>query len=160
MPTAAHIYCFDTSALIHAWIRAYPPKHFGSLWNQLDGLIAAGRMLSSIEVYNELKKKDDELASWAKDRKDELFREIDGPVQDAVVVLMHAYPRLVDTSKGKSGADPFVIAQAMGANPMLIVVTQEDGGSELRPKIPYVCAQQGITCMRILDVIQMENWSF
>ncbi len=160
MPIAAHIYCFDTSALIHAWIRAYPPKHFGSLWKQLDGLIATGRMLSSVEVYNELKKKDDELASWAKDRKDELFREIDDPVQDAVVALMRMYPKLVDTSKGKSGADPFVIAQAMGANPMLIVVTQEDGGSEARPKIPYVCAQQGITCMRILDVIQAENWSF
>jgi hypothetical protein len=61
---AAHIYCFDTSALIHAWIRAYPPKHFGSLWKQLDGLIAVGRMLSSVEVYNELKKKDDELERY------------------------------------------------------------------------------------------------
>jgi hypothetical protein len=160
VPIAPHIYCFDTSALIHAWIRAYPPKHFGSLWEQLDGLISAGRIFSSIEVYNELKKKDDELAGWAKDRKDEFFREIDNPVQDAVAMLMRKYPKLVDTSKGKSGADPFVIAQAMAANPMLIVVTQEDGGSAARPKIPYVCAQQGITCMRVLDVIQAENWSF
>jgi hypothetical protein len=128
VPIAAHIYCFDTSALIHAWIRAYPPKHFGSLWKQLDGLIAAGRMVSSVEVYNELKKKDDELAGWAKDRKDEIFREIDDPVQVAVVMLMRTYPKLVDTSKGKSGADPFVIAQAMGANPTHVVVTQEDGG--------------------------------
>ena len=123
MPIAPHIYCFDTSALIHAWIRAYPPKHFGSLWEQLDGLISAGRIF-------------------------------------AVAMLMRKYPKLVDTSKGKSGADPFVIAQAMAANPMLIVVTQEDVGSAARPKIPYVCAQQGITCMRVLDVIQAENWSF
>ncbi|MCI0736473.1 MAG: DUF4411 family protein [Beijerinckiaceae bacterium] len=160
MPDAARIYCFDTSALIHAWVRAYPPKHFSGLWKELDGLIAAERMLSSVEVYNELKKKDDELADWAKSRKNELFREIDSLVQGAVVTLMRKYPKLVDTNKGKSGADPFVIAQAMSANPMFIVVTQEDGGSQARPKIPYVCAQEGVTCMCILDVIQAENWSF
>lgn len=117
-------------------------------------------MLSSVEVFNELKRKDDELADWAKNRRNELFREIDELVQEAVVAVMGAYPKLVDTAKGKSGADPFVIAQAMSANPTLIVVTQEEGGSEARPKIPYVCAQQGITCMGILDLIQAENWSF
>jgi hypothetical protein len=73
---------------------------------------------------------------------------------------MRKYPKLIDTSKGKSGADPFVIAQAMVANPMLVVVTQEDGGSAARPKIPYVCAQQSLTCIPILNVIQAENWSF
>lgn len=30
------IYSVDSSALIHAWRRAYPPKHFRGFWNAVD----------------------------------------------------------------------------------------------------------------------------
>ena len=61
-------------------------------------------------------------------------------VQAEVIRLMRAYPRLVDTKKGKSGGDPFVLAQALAGDPRLVVVSEEKGGSENSPKIPYVCA--------------------
>jgi Domain of unknown function (DUF4411) len=54
---------------------------------------------------------------------------------------MTAYPRLVDTSKGRSGADPFVIALAAAANPIMTVVTEEHPG---KTKIPDVCKKEGI----------------
>ena len=63
------IYCCDTSSLIHAWRRAYPPKSFKTFWGKLDDLMDDGRLVSSIEVYGELEKKDDDVFGWAKTRK-------------------------------------------------------------------------------------------
>jgi hypothetical protein len=154
------IYSIDTSALVHGWRRAYPPKRFSALWAKIDELIEQGRLVASIEVLHELEKKDDDVFAWAKERKATLFREIDEDVQGAVVFLMQTYPKLVDTGKGKSGGDPFVIAQAMAANPRHVVVTQEAGGSNERPKIPFVCQAEGVECIDLLSLIEAEDWSF
>lgn len=153
-------YSIDTSSLLHAWFRAYPPKRFGSLWSALDRLIDEGRLLASIEVFHELRKKDDDVFAWAKDRKQAFFREIDDKVQGEVVRIMQAYPKLVDTGKGKSGGDPFVIAQALASTPRLIVITQEFGGSADKPKIPFVCDQEGVRYINLLTLIEEEDWSF
>ncbi len=154
------IYCIDTSSLLHAWRRAYPPKRFNGLWTALDRLIDDARLLATIEVYHELKKKDDDIFEWSKVRKEALFREIDDDVQVEVVRIMQKYPKLVDTGKGKSGGDPFVIAQALAADPPLVVVTQEAGGSAEKPRIPYVCDQEGVRHMNLLKLIEEEDWSF
>lgn len=149
------VYSIDSSALIHAWNRAYRPKNFPTFWRLLDELLEEGRLKASIEVLEELKKKDDEVFAWAKARKVDLFVEIDGPTQDAVIDLMERYPRLVDTVKGKSGGDPFVIALAAVSSPKMVVVTQEDEG---KVRIPDVCFTEGITSIKIADLIGLENW--
>lgn len=160
MPKAGPLYSFDTSSLIHAWRRAYPPHRFAPVWNAFDALIDDGRMLASIEVFHELKKKDDDVYAWAKDRKEALFREIDDDVQSEVVRLMATYPRLVDTKTGKSGGDPFVLAQALAGAPPLTIVSEEAGGSEKSPKIPYVCQQEGLRVINLLTLIEEEDWTF
>lgn len=149
------VYSIDSSALIHAWNRAYRPKNFPTFWRLLDDLIEEGRLKASIEVLEELKKKDDEVYAWTKARKNDLFIEIDGPTQDAVIDIMQRYPRLVDTVKGKSGGDPFVIALAAVSSPKMVVVTQEDEG---KVRIPDVCFGEGITSIKIADLIGWENW--
>jgi hypothetical protein len=157
---SAVTYSIDTSCLVHGWRRAYPPKRFAGLWARIDSLIGEGRLVASIEVYNELEKKDDDIFEWAKERKQALFREIDDDVQNAVIHIMQTYPKLVDTGKGKSGGDPFVIAQALASNPTLTVVTQEQGGSADKPRIPFVCKSEGITCIDLLLLIEAEDWTF
>ena len=87
------IYCIDTSSLVHAWRRAYPPKRFSGLWVAIDKLIEDGRLIATIEVYLELKKKDDDIFAWAKDRKETMFVEIDDDVQTEVVRIMQKYPK-------------------------------------------------------------------
>ena len=154
------IYCIDTSSFVHAWRRAYPPKRFGGLWVAIDKLIDDGRLVATIEVYLELRKKDDDIFAWAKDRKETLFVEIDDDVQSEVVRIMEEYPKLVDTGKGKSGGDPFVIAQALAGNPHLVVVTQEAGGTADKPRIPYVCDREGVRHIDLLTLIEEEDWSF
>ena len=160
MTPAASVYCIDTSSIIHAWRRAYPPSIFSSLWQKIDHLIDDGRLVASIEVLHELKKKDDDVYDWAKDRKESLFVEVDDETQESLVLIMANYPKLVDTGKGKSGGDPFVIALAHCRDPKLTVVTEENGGSDAKPKIPHVCACLGMLSIDVLKLITQEKWSF
>lgn len=159
MTAAAVRYSIDTSALIHGWVRAYPPDVIPALWDRLDGLINDGRLLASKEVLLELEKKADDLHAWCKER-DAMFVEIDDAIQVHMARVMGTYPKLVDTAKGKSGADPFVVALAMAHNPTLTVVTEEKGGSEGSPKIPYVCQQEDIRSISLLQFIREEGWTF
>lgn len=59
-------YVFDTSSLIGAWVRAYPPDSFPVVWDRMDGLATAGNLLVPEEVYEELKSQDDDLLAWVK----------------------------------------------------------------------------------------------
>lgn len=97
---------------------------------------------------------------WAKERKEALFRDIDDDVQNAVITVMTKYPKLVDTGTGKSGGDPFVIALAIAVGSSCCVVTQEAGGSERSPRIPFVCRQEAIECINLLAMIEREEWTF
>jgi len=151
------VYSIDSSALIHGWRRVYRPKNFGFVWERFDTLIEEGRLRASIEVYNELEKKDDELFKWCKDRKENVFVEIDNDTQNHVARILRNYPRLVDTAKGRSGADPFVIALAATTKPFMVVVTEETPG---KTKIPDVCLAEKIQCCGLADMIEREDWKF
>jgi len=154
-------YSIDTSALIHAWRRAYPPKNFSSFWAKIEDLIDDGVILASVEVLNELKKKDDEIHDWCNNRPDAFCVEIDDDLQEYLAHIMGTYPRLVDTVKGRSGGDPFVIALARSYTPSaLTVITQEGFGKKNSPKIPDVCKSEQIPCINLVELIQAEDWRF
>src|SRR4030095_15966298 len=116
------LFCVDTSAWMDGWVRYYPPDVFPTLWTKLEVVIMEGKIVSSEEVYNELAKKSDELHAWIKDRKDMLM-PMSEEVQQLAVNLLAVYPRLVDTLRNRSMADPFVIATAMAVD--AVVVTGE-----------------------------------
>jgi hypothetical protein len=152
---AKPIYSVDSSALIHAWRRAYRPQNFEFVWKGFDALIEGGRLRASMEVYLELEKKDDELFAWCKERKEKLFVEIDDDTQEIVAEIMRDHPRLVDTVRGRSGADPFVIALAETTDPFLIVLTEETRG---KVKIPDVCDARSVKWKNLADMIEDEDW--
>jgi hypothetical protein len=155
---AAPRYSIDTSALIHAWRRAYPPKNFISFWEKLDQYIADGIIVASIEVRAELKKKDDEIHTWCDECPPDFCIDLDDEQQEHLAYIMGTYPRLVDTVKGRSEGDPFVIALARSHSPNLGVISQEGNGKKDSPKIPDVCRAEGITCLTLVEFIQAEDW--
>ena len=70
---------------------------------------------------------------------------------------MSRHPRLVDTRKGRSGGDPFVIAVARVRN--LVVITAENATGKLDvPRIPDVCADLGIRWIRMLEFFREQKW--
>lgn len=155
MAKLVEIYSIDSSALIHGWCRVYRPKNFGFVWSGMDSLIEASRLRCSIEVYNELERKDDDLFAWCKERKESMVVEIDDDTQSILSEIMRDHPRLVDTVKGRSGADPFVIALAQTTNPFMTVVSEETPG---KTKIPDVCNARNISYCSLADMIEKEEW--
>jgi len=151
-------YCIDTSGWLDGWERYYPPDVFPTLWTNIDASINAGEIFSSEEVYAELEKKADELHDWVKNRKHMLV-PLSEEIQLIAVDLLRDYPRLVDTLRGRSKADPFVIATAIERN--AVVVTGEPvTGKMNKPRIPDVCQAKGTRCITFLQMIRELKLSF
>ena len=151
-------YCIDTSGWLDGWERHYPPDVFPSLWIKLDELVDAREIISSEEVYVELQKKADELHDWVKDRKQMLI-PLTEEIQRRASSLLGEYPRLVDTLRGRSKADPFVIATAMELE-AVIVTGEIVTGKMDKPRIPDICQVKGIRCITFLQLIRELGLKF
>jgi Domain of unknown function (DUF4411) len=151
-------YVFDTSSLIGAWVRTYPPDSFPVVWDRMDGLAISGNLLVPEEVYEELKAQDDDLLAWVKQRSDAIVVPTSRAVMLEARAILADHEGLTKSGTGRGKADPFVIALArLKSRP---VVTQEQGGSATKPRIPFVCRTRGIACMSMLEVIRAEGWRF
>jgi len=149
-------YCIDTSSLIAAWQERYTIENFPGFWVKMDALIVAGRLIAPVEVLNETKKRSDELHGWLKARR-AMFRELDDPVQIEVAQILAQFPRLVGERKLRTSADPFVIALARVGG-LQLVTDEKPTGNLLRPNIPDVCNELGMTAIGVLDLIRREKW--
>lgn len=151
-------YCVDTSGWLDGWQRHYPPDVFPSLWAKLDALVTAGEIISSEEVYLELERKSDDLHDWLKARK-QLLVPLDEEIQIGATRLLSEHPRLVDTLRGRSKADPFVVATAM-ARTAVVVTGEIISGNLDKPRIPDVCQVKGIRCINFLQMIRELRLTF
>ena len=67
----------------------------------------------------------------------------------------------VDPAKGRSQADPFVIATAVCLGPDTVVVTGEKRRGNLAiPKIPDVCDAMGVRSMTFLEMLRELEFKF
>jgi hypothetical protein len=150
-------FCVDSSGWLDGWRRNYPPDVFPTLWQRVEQLVDAGEIIASEEVYVELAKKDDDLHDWIQARKSMLIPP-DEHIQQRVAEILTKYPRLVDTLKGRSQADPFVIGTALERS--AVVVTGELLGSPAKPRIPYVCRAENVRCITFLEMIRELKLTF
>jgi hypothetical protein len=103
-------YSFDTSALINGRRDLLPPATFPSVWLHIEAMVEDGFVRCVDEVRRELAKRDgDAVHRWAKGQP-RLFVELDADIQAATSTILAEHPKLVGVGKGRSGADPFVIA--------------------------------------------------
>jgi hypothetical protein len=152
-------YSIDTSSLINGFRMNYPYLNFPRLWNEdLPALVASGDLRATEEVKFELDRQDDELVQWIEEYKNDLFLEVDEAIQQEVRAILASHTALVHAGRGRSGADPFVIALAK-IN-ICTVVTEEGRGSVKHPKIPDVCEALGVPCMRLVDLISEQGWVY
>jgi predicted nucleic acid-binding protein len=151
------IYCLDTSSLIQPWNQLYPIDVAPPFWKKVEDWINDGRLIAPEEVLVEIQKVDDELLAWLKQRKS-LFQPPNDDVQRAVREILKNHARLVDTKKGRSIADPWVIAQAKVSN--AIVVTEEHAARGKSPKIPDVCEAMNVRYTNVLGLIRAMELKF
>lgn len=137
------VYCLDTNALIQPWTKYYSMIVCPSYWEILDRLAQDQIVFCTSEVGREIEKVDDGLYAWVKQRP-YLIRDVDAQVMTHLRNILQDYPRLVDTRKSRSMADPWVIAHAIAEKAVVVTKEEPSNGKSNRVKIPDVCQHLGI----------------
>jgi len=124
----------------------------------MEDAIASGQIIAPMFVLDELKRKEgDQLYIWA-ENKISMFYPMEAKLQLAQKAIVNRYPRLISEAKNRSLCDPWVIALAqINQCP---VVSEENRGGNRTPKIPDVCDELRIKCMKIADLIEELDWKF
>jgi len=155
-------YVVDTSSFIDLK-HNYPEDIFKGLWLNIENLIEKGNLISPSEVREELSYIDDGVSKWARKQKN-LFKKITSAQANKLRDILSDFPGIVDQSKEKPDADPFVIALALVTREAVIkkrkkviVVSEEKEGEN---KIPSVCREYKIEAMRLHDFFRNEDWNF
>lgn len=109
------------------------------------------------EVQREILRTEDELADWLKTSSISV-KPINMKVTQCLGEIYGAHPShqtLVDNTKGRSLADPWVIAHAMADN--AVVVTKEEkvtAANAKRIKIPNVCEAMAVRCIHDFEFLE------
>jgi hypothetical protein len=152
-------YSVDTSALLDGWRRYYPPDVFPPVWEKIDELIEGEILVASEEVILELKRKDDDVYGWAKERSGMFVPSADKDIQIAVSRILADHKKLIDERKNRSGADPWVIAVAQ-VRECAVLTGEKPTGNPKRPNIPDVCSALGIRWINMLQLFREQHWVF
>jgi predicted nucleic acid-binding protein len=157
MSTKAEIYCLDANVLIQAWQKYYSPKFCPDYWKVLNKLGDEGRVFIPEMVYEEIVRTEDDLADWLKKSKISV-RKIDEAVTKHLQSIYSKnvlHKNLVDNTKSRSIADPWVIAHAL--NEKATIVTKEEkvtAQNSIKIKIPNVCDNMGVRWINDFQLIE------
>lgn len=157
------IYCLDANVLIQAWQKYYSPKYCPDYWSVLNELGIQGKIFLSQMVFDEITRTDDGLSKWLKKSKIPV-RKVDEPVTKCLQDIFSKNPihkYLVDNIKGRSLADPWVIAHAI--NEGATVVTKEEKVTAINStkiKIPNVCDNMGVNWINDFQFIEEMGIEF
>jgi uncharacterized protein YacL len=152
------IYCIDTSAILDGWARWYPIDNFPAYWDNIESLIKKDELICPEVVLDELKRKEDGAHKWFKARG-QAVRPLTEEIQIVAKQILDKYPRLLDSLKGRSGADPFVIALAQVQNAK-VITGEISRKSEKKASIPDVCDALGVRYINSVGLIREQNWRF
>ena len=137
-------YYMDTSALVRIF-RFYPKVLIDPIWNKLESLFKSGQVSSHMLVYDEIttsSKKPDLLSKKVSPLRGYFESQKYNQVK-IVADIIGKFPGLIDPTREKEQADPWLIAIALeykNNNPTkkLYIISEE---SESKPfKIPAVCS--------------------
>ncbi|MBW8016022.1 MAG: DUF4411 family protein [Planctomycetes bacterium] len=154
-------FCLDSNVFIQAWNKYYHNDFFGDYWRKLDELAQAGEVFATVEVKREIDKIDDTLKEWLGER-DYFFRDIDDRVQGCLARVFQDpnHRRLVDSTKQRSIADPWVIAHAMAEDAIVVTKEQFETNTTRRIKIPNVCEAMGIEWIDDFEMVRRLGMQF
>jgi|UniRef100_A0A7C3AQ22 hypothetical protein len=156
-------FVIDSNVFIHGANRWYPMDIFPAFWQKLVELATNGQVVSVDAVREELTKRQDTLAEWAKDS----FNGWRAAKSDPLVQQHYSEViRHVNGLRGKSSAakyqfankaDGWIVAYAVAYS--AIVVTHEKSVSETsqKIKIPDVCHQFNVECIRLVEMLRRLN---
>ena len=155
-------YCLDANVLIQAWQKYYSPKICPEYWKLLERLGHSQRIFLAKDVEEEIMKTEDELSQWLKSSGIPIYPR-EGSVLLCLKKIFETDPthlRLVDNIKGRSLADPWVIAHAMDQDACVVTKEAKQTTQTNRIKIPNVCEKMGVRCIDDFQFIRELGISF
>lgn len=150
------IYCLDANVLITAWNSYYSMKFCPEYWDILNELGKQRKIFLPDAVKDEILKTEDDLSAWLK-QSDILIRKVDGSVTKCLQEIYSANPlheTLVDNIKGRSLADPWLIAHAMNESATIVTKEMKTLSDSKRIRIPNVCENMNIRCINDFEFIE------
>lgn len=163
MSQSAPSYCIDANVLIQAWQKYYSPSLCPSYWDELIQLGKEKRIFIPEMVQTEILRTEDDLADWLKSSAIPIRKIGEGTTKklQEIYAFDPKHKRLVDSIKGRSLADPWVIAHALEEN--ATVVTKEElvtAANTDRIRIPNVCRNMGVRYMNDFQFVDEVNIRF
>jgi predicted nucleic acid-binding protein len=162
MSTNSNKYCLDANVLIQAWQKYYNPKFCPDYWKVLTEIGKQQLIFIPEMVFEEITRTEDDLSKWLKKSKIPIHK-ITQPVTTCLQKIYSENPlhkNLVDNTKNRSLADPWVIAHAI--HEKATVVTKEEKVTAINSKklkIPNVCDNMGvrwITDFQLIDELDIK----
>lgn len=136
------LYLLDANVLIDANRDYYPIERVPEFWEWLADAGVKGFAKIPLEVYEEIKDGNDDLAQWAKDdrNREALLLQEEADVSLVSYVTDAGYaPDFTDDEVEKIGRDPFLIAYALSAPSKRCLVTTEVSKPRLqRAKVRFL----------------------
>lgn len=156
-------YCIDANVLIQAWQKYYNPNICPDYWNILNELGRSNLIFIPKLVYDEIVRTEDDLSAWLKTSSIPVRKTSENVAKCLKLIFANneQHKFLVDNTKGRSLADPWVIAHAMDEN--AIVVTKEEKVTALNStkiKIPNVCENMGIETINDFELLKRLQVKF
>ncbi len=146
MSQQGHRYCLDANVLINAWNQYYHRDFCPDYWTELKRFGFEQRVFLCEAVRDEITRSDDLLAAWVQASGIPVY-EVDGNVTQIVQRIFTHDSRhefLVDASKQRSMADPWVIAHAIDQQATVVTKENKEIQSPTKVKIPNVCENMGV----------------
>ncbi len=142
MSATVRTYCLDANVLIEAWRKYYSPTFCPDYWKILNELGIRQRIFLPELVYEEITRTEDDLSNWLKGCQIPIRKTSESVIQclRSIYASNPLHVNLVDNVRGRSLADPWVIAHAL--NESATVVTKEEKVTAInstKVKIPNVC---------------------
>ena len=163
MTSGDQIYCLDSNFFIEAWNKYYSPDLCQDFWNIINEIGKNGIFYIPSQVRDEIFKVDDDLKKWLEE-SNILIKENNEGVGNCLKNIYAADQKhkfLVDSAKGRSLADPWIIAHALNDN--ATVVTKEEkitDPSSQKIKIPNVCDNMKVKWITDFEFIKIMGIKF
>lgn len=164
-------YLIDSNCFIESKNVTNPLDVAISFWTKIKALAEAGHIHSIDKVKSELVSMGDELSQWVKNEIPDTFfystnsADIQKNVTElriwAVGTGQYDLKAIQDFSSS-TVADAYLAGYAATDSQNIKVVTNEKAGtgSKHSVKLPDACAQKGVTCLRIMEMLREMGETF
>lgn len=119
-----------------------------------------GRLIAPHEVLRELSRGHEDVYEWA--RAQDMFVEIDDD-QVAQVRVIRSKFSATDIDATDPSADELLVALVISRTSGLllpdkhVVVTEESKGGRGSSKVPNICEEFGVECIKLADLLSREG---